>query len=86
MRNFTPAEERAENERLARLICRAINGGDFDCDRLVARGQQERFLDGYAIDFEGAQPAWVRYAFAAKVVFDDARRQEELAEGAANET
>jgi hypothetical protein len=30
-------------------------------------------------------PLWARYSGAAKVLFDDARRQEELAEGVTND-
>jgi len=78
VKNFTPAEEQAELEKLARMICRGINGDQIDPDGLVARGAAQTFLDGYVIDLERAGPAWCRYLGAAKAVFDYQRRREEL--------
>ena len=80
MRNFGPDQERAELERLARLICTAINGRNIDCDELVSPNTgPRRFLDGYIVELAFVQPAWCRYLGAAKAVFDDTRRQEEAA-------
>lgn len=82
MRNFTPLEESAELERLARMICRALNSNWMSPDMLVTSGEPPRYLDGYVLDLHRAAPAWVRYIPAAKAVFDDQRRQEEALEQA----
>lgn len=78
MKNFTAVEEQAEIERLARMICQAINGDLISPDTLIVRGEPPRYLDGYAVDLHNAAPAWVRYQTAAKMVFDYQRRREEL--------
>jgi hypothetical protein len=82
MKNFTPGEERVEIERLARLICRAVDATDPDA--LVARGSPQFTIGGYVVP-SWTVPAWSMYTGAAKAVFDDARRQEELAEGVTND-
>lgn len=77
MNNFSPAEEQAELEKLARMLCRAINLA-LDPDALIAPGEAPRFLDGHLVNFAGVMPAWVRYLGAAKAMFDYMRRREEL--------
>jgi hypothetical protein len=77
MKNFTPTEERAEIERLARLISKSLHL--VDPETLIFSGKPPRLTDGpYVADSTQFMPLWARYSGAAKVVFDDARRQEEL--------
>lgn len=78
MKNFTPAEEQAELEKIARMICVGINGECPAPDALIAPGEAPRFLDGHLVNFAGVMPAWVRYLGAAKAIFDYMRRREEL--------
>ena len=85
MKNFTPGEERAETERLARLICKGLHAG-VDPDTLVFTGDLPRLRNGPVVaDSTTFAPLWSIFTGAAKAVFDDVRRQEELAEGVTND-
>ncbi len=82
MKNFTPGEEREETERLARLICKGMYGG-VDPDTLVFAGEPPRLRNGPIVaDSTTFYPLWSMFTGAAKAIFDDQRRQEELAKGA----
>ena len=76
MKNFTPAEERLEIERLARAISSAQHG--VSPDTLIMSDEPRRLNWGPVL--AAAQiPLWSIYTPAAKAMFDDMRRQEELA-------
>lgn len=77
VRNFTASEERAEIERLARLLCRASHAS-IDPDMLCLTGEPIRLRHGPAV-VGTTMPLWCFYNGAAKAIFDDQRRQEELA-------
>lgn len=77
VRNFTPAEERAEIERLARIMAGAQYG--IDPDVLCLMTEAPRLRDGpLVVPLGGMHPLWTMFTGAAKAIFDDQRRQEEL--------
>ena len=83
MKNFIPQEERAEIERLARMIFKSLHHPAWDPEMLVSSCELPRLGSGHVLSGAHAVPGWSLYAGAAKAVFDDMRRQEEEAEMAA---
>lgn len=78
MKNFTPAEERAETERLARLASRAIHA--LDPETLILADEPTKMRGFWYVGSGGLVPLWTLYIGVGKAMFDDQRRQEEIQE------
>ena len=78
MRYFDETQKRAEIERLARQLCMSSNWSTAP-DDIVCRGEPVRIPGGYLPDFSTMMPMWCFFIHAAELMFQDMRRQEELA-------
>jgi hypothetical protein len=77
---MNPADQDAELERRARLICGVLHGGRHRPDLLVTRGDLERIGPAGCVVFPpmiSTTPLWTLYLPVAQTLLDDEIRRAE---------